>query len=50
MAASKVYYCDMTTGMKEPLPDKLIRLAKTAGIDTVDFKDKFYRFSCSMYD
>ncbi len=41
MADSKVFYCDMSTGMKEPLTDKLIRLAKTAGIDKIDFEGKF---------
>lgn len=41
MKNSKVYFCDMTTGMKECLTDKFMRLAKAAGIDQIDFMDKF---------
>ncbi len=41
MSASKVYYTDMTTRMKESQPQKLERLIKKAGLDSIDFKDKF---------
>lgn len=42
--ASKVYFTDFRTGPaghKESLPNKLIRLAKTAGIEDIDFDGKF---------
>ncbi|MEG2083707.1 MAG: DUF362 domain-containing protein, partial [Oscillospiraceae bacterium] len=41
MSASKVYFTDMSTSMKESLPDKLGRLIDAAGIGDIDFKDKF---------
>ncbi len=41
MAASKVLFCDMTTTMDECLTEKFMRLVKTAGIEKIDFKDKF---------
>lgn len=37
----KVYFTDFCTGMNENLPQKLARLIMTAGIDQIDFKDKF---------
>lgn len=39
--ASKVYFTDMRTHNKESLPEKLQRLAKAAGIEGIDFKDKY---------
>ena len=37
----KVYFTDFCTGTSESLPQKLARLIMTAGIDQIDFKDKF---------
>ena len=37
----KVYFTDFCTGTSETLPQKLARLILTAGIDQIDFKDKF---------
>ena len=39
--ASKVYFTDFCTGTSETLPQKLSRLILSAGIDQIDFKDKF---------
>ena len=39
--ASKVYFTDFHTANAETLPQKLARLILTAGIDQIDFKDKF---------
>ena len=39
--ASKVYFTDFCTGGRETLPQKLARLIMTAGIDQIDFQDKF---------
>ena len=39
--APKVYFTDFCTGTSETLPQKLARLILTAGIDQIDFKDKF---------
>ena len=39
--ASKVYFTDFCTGTSESLPQKLARLCMTAGMDQIDFKDKF---------
>lgn len=39
--ASKVYFTDFCTGTNETLPQKLSRLALTAGMDKIDFQDKF---------
>ena len=39
--ASKVYFTDFCTGTSETLPQKLARLIMTAGIDQIDFQDKF---------
>ena len=39
--ASKVYFTDFCTGTSENLPQKLSRLILTAGIDQIDFKNKF---------
>ena len=39
--ASKVYFTDFCTRNYEPLPKKLARLAMTAGLDQIDFQDKF---------
>ena len=41
MEKSKVYFTDMRSPDNENLPDKMMRLAKEAGIDKIDFKDKF---------
>ena len=37
----KVYFTDFRTGTSETLPQKLARLVMTAGMDRIDFKDKF---------
>ena len=39
--ASKVYFTDFCTGTSETLPQKLSRLILSAGIDQIDFKDKY---------
>ena len=39
--ASKVYFTDFCTGTSETLPQKLARLCLSAGMDRIDFKDKF---------
>lgn len=39
--ASKVYFTDFCTGTSETLPQKLSRLILSAGIDQIDFQDKF---------
>ncbi len=39
--ASKVYFTDFCTANGETLPQKLARLVMTAGIDQINFKDKF---------
>ena len=39
--ASKVYFTDFCTGTSETLPQKLSRLILSAGIDRIDFQDKF---------
>ena len=39
--ASKVYFTDFCTNGSESLPQKLARLVMTAGMDKIDFKDKF---------
>ena len=41
MEKAKVYYSDLRTGFNNSLLDKLNRLMKSAGIETIDFKDKF---------
>lgn len=42
MAKSKVFFTDFrTTAFGESLPNKLKRLAKTAGIEKINMKDKF---------
>ena len=37
MAASKVYFTDMRVSGNETVPGKMIRLAKKAGLDQMDF-------------
>ena len=39
--APKVYFTDFCTGTSETLPQKLARLIMSAGIDQIDFQDKF---------
>ena len=39
--ASKVYFTDFCTGTSDTLPQKLSRLILSAGIDQIDFQDKF---------
>lgn len=39
--ASKVYFSDMHVGMNDNLLKKFLRLIKTAGIDDIDFTDKY---------
>ena len=41
MESSKVYFTDLRTAPGNDLMTKLVRLVKRAGIETVDFKDKF---------
>ena len=41
MAKSKVYFTSMRTAVNDSLPTKLQRLIKTAGIGSIDFKNKF---------
>ncbi len=41
MEKSKVYFTDFRTKLGEGLPTKLNRLLNTAGIDTIDMKNKF---------
>ena len=41
MAKSKVYFTNMRVVGDENLPDKLVRLCREAGIENIDFKDKF---------
>ena len=41
MAASKVYFTDMRVSGNETVPGKMIRLAKKAGLDQMDFEGKF---------
>ncbi len=41
MNASKVYFTNMRTTVTENLPQKLRRLIDTAGLGTIDFKDKY---------
>ena len=37
----KVYFTDFATRNGENLPQKLARLIMTAGMDQIDFQDKF---------
>ena len=39
--APKVYFTDFCTGTSETLPQKLARLIMSAGIDQIDFQDKY---------
>ena len=41
MEPSKVYFCDLHTHMGDGLPNKLKRLIKKAGIEQIDFENKF---------
>lgn len=41
MSASKVYFADMRATGNENIPKKLSRLIKTAGIDKINFKNKY---------
>ena len=41
MQPSNVYFTDMRTDFDHPLPVKLQRLVKKAGIETIDFQDRF---------
>lgn len=41
MEKSKVYYSDLRTSFNNSLLDKLTRLMKSAGIETIDFEDKY---------
>ena len=41
MEKSKVYFTSMKTSFSENLPQKLERLIKTAGIGSIDFKNKY---------
>ncbi len=41
MQPSKVYFCDLHTHMGDGLPTKLKRLIRAAGIDQIDFQNKY---------
>lgn len=41
MEKSKVYFTDFKTSFEENIPQKLERLIKSAGIENINFKDKF---------
>ena len=41
MAKSKVYFTNMRVVGDENIPDKMVRLAKEAGIGDIDFEGKF---------
>ncbi|MGL5327803.1 MAG: DUF362 domain-containing protein [Peptostreptococcaceae bacterium] len=41
MEKSKVYYTDLRTNLGETLPSKLEKLIKKAGMESINFKDKF---------
>ncbi len=41
MQPSAVYYCDFSTGMRESVLNKFMRLLKKAGIDQIDFENKY---------
>ncbi|MDD6656343.1 MAG: DUF362 domain-containing protein [Lachnospiraceae bacterium] len=41
MEKAKVYYTNLKTSFQENLPQKLERLIKTAGIENIDFKNKY---------
>ncbi len=41
MNKSKVWFTDMSTGMRESVTQKMLRLCKAAGLDTLDVNDKF---------
>lgn len=41
MKPSKVYYTNLHTTLEENLLQKLRRLVKAAGIDSIDFKNKY---------
>ena len=41
MEKSKVYFTNMKASFNENLPQKLKRLIRTAGIEEIDFKDKY---------
>ena len=38
---SKVYWTDLRTSAHENLPQKLARLIRAAGMETIDFNGKF---------
>ena len=48
MAGSKVYFTDFRVVGNENLPDKMMRLAKEAGIDKIDFDGKFVAIKVSF--
>ena len=39
--ASKVYFTDMRTRNDQCLQDKLLKLIRKAGFDSIDFKDHY---------
>jgi uncharacterized Fe-S center protein len=41
MEASKVYFTNLRTKAGNSLPNKMVKLIKKAGIEKIDFKDKF---------
>ena len=41
MEKAKVYFTDLHTSTKMPLVQKMVAVAKAAGIEKIDFKDKF---------
>lgn len=41
MEKSKVYFTNLRSTPRTPLPKKMVMVAKAAGIESIDFKDKF---------
>lgn len=48
MDTAKVYYTNLRTYAKESQLDKLRRLILRAGIDQIDFENKFVASSCIL--
>ncbi len=48
MDKSKVYYTNFHTTFSENLPQKLKRLIKTAGMEQIDFQNKYAAIKISV--
>ena len=48
MKPSKVYYCDLHTHLGDGLPNKLRRLIHKAGIEQIDFANKFVAIKMNL--